>query len=233
MAGTSSMMELLNDLIQKYVYSGVTTVESNLFKAISDITFQYAPLETTLNDYRFKTPDEFKKGKANLSILSKQELELFVDYVGSNAYPKFYGALLILLYNQLEYSLNNICMAWQLDKNLNVSYKDMQGQGIERAVTYLNKIIGINNIKNCAEWSEYKIWNKVRNSLVHNNGIVKNKKDIDLVLDINVIVFKTRNLLTSEEDSLFISELNCKDFLMFSEKFFIQCLDGFHVKPTK
>jgi hypothetical protein len=91
--------------------------------------------------------------------------------------PSVSSALFIGMYGDLEFYLNSICNAHKNDKNFEIGLKDIAGNGIERAVTYLNKVVGIRNIKNSPEWNELRHWNRVRNILVHNNGVIRNKED--------------------------------------------------------
>ncbi len=88
---------------------------------------------------------------------------------------------LITLYSFLEHELDALCDLFIKDENLKVSINDMRGNGIERAILFLEKIVGLQVDRNTATWQEVKNIQSVRNLIVHNDGKLKdwagNQKD--------------------------------------------------------
>jgi hypothetical protein len=82
------------------------------------------------------------------------------------------GAL-ITLYSFLEHELEELCGLFIRDEKLKVSLNDMQGTGIERAILFLEKIVGLQIKKSTANWQEVKNIQKVRNLIVHNDAKLK------------------------------------------------------------
>ncbi|WP_316274790.1 hypothetical protein [Bacillus halotolerans] len=76
-------------------------------------------------------------------------------------------------YFTFESYLNSVCDFQKKQLYLNLSYKDMKGQGIERAKLYLCKACGlITDAFSSNEWKTIRDYNTLRNAFVHNNGIV-------------------------------------------------------------
>ncbi|MEX0050240.1 hypothetical protein AB2T85_06285 [Clostridium butyricum] len=92
--------------------------------------------------------------------------------------PIAYYSLIITLVSMLEESFNTLCRAYQLMKKYNITYKDIHGQGIERAVLYLELVVGIKGIKNDIQWEYIRTIRDARNMIVHNGGNV-DKSQID------------------------------------------------------
>ncbi|MFK3812379.1 hypothetical protein [Bacillus halotolerans] len=97
------------------------------------------------------------------------------DYLKySNDYPQLIRKTIFLqTYFSFESYLNNVCDSQKKQLYLNLSYKDMKGQGIERAKLYLCKACGlITDAFSSNEWKTIRDYNTLRNAFVHNNGIV-------------------------------------------------------------
>lgn len=54
--------------------------------------------------------------------------------------------------------------------NLNLSFKDLSGQGITRARNYLVKVVGIEQPFQTSNWQRAKFLADVRNAIVHRNA---------------------------------------------------------------
>lgn len=65
------------------------------------------------------------------------------------------GAL-ITLYSFFENELNILCELLRRDQKLKVYVTDMQGRGVERAILFLERIVGLEIQKN-------SVWNELMN----------------------------------------------------------------------
>ncbi|EHI97263.1 hypothetical protein CDLVIII_0528 [Clostridium sp. DL-VIII] len=92
--------------------------------------------------------------------------------------PLAYYSLIITLVSMLEDSFNSLCRAYQMMKKYTITYKDIHGQGIERAVLYLELVAGIKGIKNDMQWEYIKTIRDARNMIAHNGGNI-DKSQID------------------------------------------------------
>jgi uncharacterized protein YutE (UPF0331/DUF86 family) len=81
----------------------------------------------------------------------------------------------ISLYTFLETRLNQECVRrakYSIDTTIALS--DLYGRGIDRAKTYLVKVLGSTfPFGTSQEWEEIKQYAKLRNSIVHNDGKIK------------------------------------------------------------
>jgi hypothetical protein len=80
------------------------------------------------------------------------------------------SSALVALFGFFENELNHLCELYKKTRSYNVSFKDLSGQGIERAAGYLEKVVNLNIQKQSQHWREIKDIQKLRNLLVHLNG---------------------------------------------------------------
>lgn len=77
---------------------------------------------------------------------------------------------LITLYGFFDHSLSDLCSLFQKDRGHKIELSDLKGAGIERAVTYLVQVVGLDIDKSGPLWAEIKSIQAVRNLIVHNAG---------------------------------------------------------------
>ncbi|MEK3905025.1 hypothetical protein [Paenibacillus sp. FSL R7-0179] len=174
----------------------------------------YLDIMGTFSNYEFAY--QYISGSAKKDIEEAQEpgMHLIIEPL---ILPAVSNALFIGMYGDVEAYLNKICNAHKTSKNLNISLKDISGQGIERAVTYLNKVVGIEGIKSSTEWSELKKWNLIRNILVHNNGVIRDNNDV-------TIINSLRLGIDSEENRVSLVIDDCDRFHHLLVNFFRLCI---------
>lgn len=131
--------------------------------------------------------------------------------------PAVSNALFIGMYGDAEAYLNKICNVHKELKNLNINLKEIAGQGIERAGTYLNKVVGIEGIKSSTEWSELKKWNIVRNILVHNNGVIRDNNDLTAIKSLELKI-------DSDENKVVLILKDCDRLNLLLYNFFKLCI---------
>lgn len=98
-------------------------------------------------------------------------------------------SFIAIFYSYIENSLNTLCNAEYTDRKLlyekegkpsfNIRYSDMNGEGIQRAKLYLNKVIGIDLHVNEKPWSEINTLRIIRNAIVHNEGYASDNIEND------------------------------------------------------
>ncbi|MCY7933163.1 hypothetical protein MOF37_17180 [Bacillus spizizenii] len=116
--------------------------------------------------------------------------------------------IFLQIYFSFESYLNSVCDFQKKQLHLNLSYKDMKGQGIERAKLYLCKACGlITDAFSSNEWKTIRDYNTLRNAFVHNNGIV-DKSNLKTDLPGLKLIKYSRN----NENALCSIELH-RDFL--------------------
>jgi hypothetical protein len=95
----------------------------------------------------------------------------------ARAVPLSYSSLVLTMVALLEEAFNTLCRAYCIKKKYPITHKDIAGQGLERAITYLEKVAGIAGIKADSLWEYVKTIRDARNMIVHNGGRVTGKND--------------------------------------------------------
>lgn len=94
----------------------------------------------------------------------------------------------ITLCGFIEYELDALCSLMAKEKEIKIKVANLQGKGIHRALKYLEMVIGLNIDKSGNTWAEVQDIQAIRNLVVHNGGILKEKdgkirqKEIDIVI---------------------------------------------------
>ena len=86
-------------------------------------------------------------------------------------------SLLLSIYFQTESALDQICQNLKKSNDYELTLNDIQGNGIFRSSLYLKKVCGIKAPFQTDNWSKITDFNKIRNLLVHSDGILKNSNN--------------------------------------------------------
>jgi hypothetical protein len=78
----------------------------------------------------------------------------------------------LIAYSYFERALNALSMSFQKQNGAAVSIKDMSGQGITRARTYLTKVCEITSPFELPEWQRANLLAEIRNAIAHTSGYV-------------------------------------------------------------
>jgi len=108
----------------------------------------------------------------------------------NNIEPLTYQSYLLSLYAIVEASLDRYCKVCEEKMNLNVSLEDLKDKGITRAITYLEKVVEIENIKSDDRWNKMKLINEMRNDFIHSSGYFVKQAKIEKykkILNIEIV----------------------------------------------
>ena len=89
--------------------------------------------------------------------------------------PLSYDSLVLIMVSLLEEAFNTLCRTYKIMNNFEIDQKDIAGQGLERAILYLEKVVNLKGIKSNSRWEYVKTVRDARNMIVHNGGRVKDK----------------------------------------------------------
>lgn len=107
---------------------------------------------------------------------SREELEEILDeeyFVIAETMPIIIRqSLFISIYALLETYLNDVCDLLQREQKLQVSVKDLAGNGIFRAKDYLEKVLNVDFPASHKLWQRISNYNRLRNCFVHACGQV-------------------------------------------------------------
>ena len=92
-------------------------------------------------------------------------------HVNQFKYPNIHRESTVLtIFSFLEKELNNLCDILSRFIDSDLKFKDLSGQGVERALLYLRKVIKFKFATSSKEISYIRGFNQVRNHIVHNGG---------------------------------------------------------------
>lgn len=95
---------------------------------------------------------------------------------------------LIMIVSLFEDYLNQLCLSIQKTNELHVALTDIKGSGIERAKTYLKKVVGIQFSSASNAWNSILNAQSIRNIVAHNAGHLdefRHTKHLNVVKDSN------------------------------------------------
>ncbi|TGL58735.1 hypothetical protein [Leptospira sarikeiensis] len=119
--------------------------------------------------------------------------EIFVEH-----FPNLLRrSALVTLFSFFESQLNEFCNVMKFNDSLQLSYKDISGQGIERSKKYLEKVIYLNLSELLPVWNEIKIIQTIRNLIVHQDGEMDSLSE-GLSKEINRYIRSKSPLLSDE-----------------------------------
>lgn len=108
-----------------------------------------------------------------------------------NKYPGVHReSLIITIFNFLEQELNSLCEIFYESIDSELRIKDINGKGVERALTFLKKVVKIDFSSFGYEMPIIKGVNQIRNIIVHNGGILPH----DINAKANQFIKSTENL---------------------------------------
>lgn len=86
---------------------------------------------------------------------------------------------LITLFAFFEHELEKLCHLLQKQETYSLDVSEVNGRGVHRASTYLEKVAGVDPKRSSAEWAEIQSIQSIRNLIVHTEGKLvdgKNKR---------------------------------------------------------
>lgn len=108
---------------------------------------------------------------------SAEESQEYLDWLADDwqnlheEFPKIlWSSAYVTAFNLFEIKMNEVCNGIKKPPGISLDLKDISGQGIERAKTYISKVIGITTPFSKEPWSRCISHSKVRNLLVHVGG---------------------------------------------------------------
>ncbi|OLQ56953.1 hypothetical protein BHT94_04600 [Bacillus licheniformis] len=159
----------------------------------SDLFAVYMDIASTFQNY--ETTYEYLYGKAKEDVDARKNSNGEHILIEPIIIPSVSSALFIGIYGDFEYYLNLICNAYKTKHSYKIDLKDISGNGIERAVLYLTKVVQVRDLKKTPEWNKIKHWNRIRNIIVHNNRVIRNKEDEDSINFLNLYINKKQECI--------------------------------------
>jgi len=170
-----------------------TTALSRLYE---HMTFETNVLNSYLNKVENDVRQGIKSYKKKINVVHEEEFEeenqsyyhtieecegldsdtYSFESVFEEHFPRLQRAsALITLCSFFEQSLIRLCNDLQKENSIGLNVKDINGKGIESAITYLIKAVRIELDKGTRDYYEIKNIQNIRNSFVHQDGFITNK----------------------------------------------------------
>ena len=172
-----------------------TTALSRLYDYM---TFETIVLHSYINRVENDVNQGIKSYKTNIDVVFEEEFEednqffyhsveecegldsdtFSFESVFEEYFPRLQRAsALITLCSFFEHSLIRLCNDLQKEFSIGLNVKDINGRGIESAITYLIKVVGLEIDKGTQVYSEIMNIQKIRHSFVHQDGLITDKVD--------------------------------------------------------
>lgn len=106
----------------------------------------------------------------DISGLCFEDKEAIYEFIRT-----FRHSSLVNLFSFLEVSLNKLCLIVRKEKAIDLSPDDLKHQGVTRSQVYLEKVCSVDFPSGGNDWQQIIKLNRVRNLIVHEQGVIRNK----------------------------------------------------------
>lgn len=180
--------------------------DSRMYEIFRDIANKFTEFEFAYNYIQGSAKEDIDSAEGN-------GMHLIIEPV---ILPPIANALFIAMYGEFEGYLNLICKEHAVVGEHRIKLKDISGSGIERAAAYLSKVVLNDKLKSSSKWNELQHWNKIRNILVHNNGLISKDGDMKSIefLKLNV----------NDENKVQLRIKDCDDFNTLVSRLVLLCI---------
>jgi hypothetical protein len=142
-----------------------------------DADLKFADLHDYLNDIDkfIRRKKRYKEKKLGGGVVQDIALDMFSESFSSI----LFDSVLISVWVFMEAEFKGYCGAMQRTMAVTLNYSDLRGSTIERFKNYTSKVLKLDLRLRDENWEDLKAINEIRNSLVHTDGVVGNKKLIN------------------------------------------------------
>jgi hypothetical protein len=192
----------------------MTKIDNNtlFFGNFVDADLKLADLNDYLNDVS-KFIDRKKKHKEKTykeNILKDIAIKMFSESFTSILFE----SALISAWVFMEEEFKGYCNAMQKAMAIDLSYSDLKGSAIERFRVYTSKVLNLNFKFKDENWEDLKAITEIRNSIIHTEGSVGNKKLVSSFLKRNKLpMLLSDDKIAIDKDSLSIIITLCRLFV--------------------
>jgi hypothetical protein len=152
---------------------------SQIRGGIKDLRAYTEKIEQYLENQKYKI-EEKKEREDSKTKEEKDSEDLLFNISLRLGYGRhveiFTKSAIISIYTYLEFFLDDFCKKIHEYDGKSISPKDLSGNGIFRSRAYLEKVLLINFSSLNSEWNELVKLNKIRNFLVHSNGVAASEE---------------------------------------------------------
>jgi hypothetical protein len=88
------------------------------------------------------------------------------------------NSFLITIFSFMENRIDAICDKLQKKHRMQISWRDLRGDILDRGALYIENFVG-HSPNEISVWSNIRNYQKIRNSIVHNDGQIQEEAVID------------------------------------------------------
>jgi|GEM_PF-2654949 len=182
------------------------------FKNHLDAYLKLINLQDYINDINkfINRKARYKRKKIKENILKHILIETFTESFSSI----LFDSVLISTWVFMEVEFKGYCNAMQKAMDIDLKYSDLKGSAIERFKIYTAKVLKIDFRLNDENWEDLRAINEIRNSLIHTEGIVQNKKLVNnFIKHNNLQGLLSKEKISIDKDNLTIIIVLCRLFI--------------------
>ncbi|MGD6879284.1 hypothetical protein [Bacillus infantis] len=122
-------------------------------------------------------------------------------------HPQLANSLFLTIYSQFEKLLHDLCTVYKKEMKLTLSVDELKNKGVLRSINYLSKVVQLANIKTSEHYDLISHWNRVRNLIAHDTGIITEENQRKSLKRLNLIYVEQ-----NEEEFVILSFDDCQRF---------------------
>lgn len=161
-------------MIFNYLKRSIIKCEIDFFRTYLSEMEQVLKRKGTILEQEWKTTAG--KGK---NLAEYQDHLIECNHELQRGFEIFYFSFIITIFAFLEHKLNEICRILSIKNKFKITLKDINGRGIYRAKTFMEKICNL-DLPGKNLWQKLKKINEIRNCLIHSNAEI-NKNNEELI----------------------------------------------------
>jgi hypothetical protein len=202
---------LCQDSMEAALWNGWCTLKdylSNMEDHLQKVTERF---ESSVNEKkRTLTPERFNE-------FTIDHVEEYIFYDDEFSYI-LRNSFLVSAYSMFEDDINKICRKLKDTKQIPIKLSDLGVNLLEQAKKYC-KLAGFDITKNLA-WQEIDYYRRVRNCIVHRNGLLKVNKDLIEYVKKKCLI-KERVIIIDDtaEPEVGLTKLFCEEVIDTMQKF--------------
>ncbi|WP_320044963.1 hypothetical protein [uncultured Desulfobacter sp.] len=127
------------------------------------------------DEYYSKEMSKVENNSENVEMYAElrfNDKEAIYEFIRNLRYSS-----LVNLFSFLESSLNNLCLILRKEMKIVISPEDLRHKGVTRSMIYLKKVCSVDFPSKGNDWQQIEKLNRVRNQIVHEQGVINNKKE--------------------------------------------------------
>jgi hypothetical protein len=199
-------------------FTNIEKANNNFFGNLVGIDMQLEELKVYLNEvHNFIKITNVHLHSDKVKGLDYETLENLKYHFEHTQGEILRKSIIISIVILLENELDTYCEDFKEHKGIAVSYRDFRGDLLDKFKLFSVKILGSDFDFQSSLWQDIVGLYEVRNSLVHNNGLISNFGKRRTVEN---FVNRNKSYSIDDNERIIISHQACLDSIAFVEAFF-------------